>query len=78
MLTFDTKTFLQEQCGGPDGVLALLGDAEFVLPQREAIRKWFERGSIAGDWWPLLLLAIEFRDGKKPEIYRYLQGNVFD
>lgn len=57
---FNADRYLREHFGGPDGVLALLEkhtDAD--LPERSAVEKWFQRGSIPSNWLPLLHIAVE-------------------
>lgn len=62
--TFDPTAFLETHFSGPDGVLSLIGKYFNLSPQRAAVVKWFTRGSIPGEWWPVLFYVIEQENGE--------------
>jgi len=57
---FDTRKFLEDHFTDADGVLGLLGKhIDETPPARDAVRKWFSRGSVPAEWMPMLLIALE-------------------
>ena len=61
---FDTVRFLRENFVDIDGVLHLIQRrAKVEPPQRAAVAKWFQRASVPGEWFPILLLALEAESG---------------
>lgn len=75
---FSTKAFLNHQFGSPDGVLMLLGRHGVPVPNREAVVKWFYRGNIPGDWWPILILALQAEGTMPADFGNYIEGNKDD
>lgn len=51
---FDTEAFLKDQFGNPDAIVGLANINRVVVPERDTIRKWFQRGRVSGEWWPTL------------------------
>lgn len=72
---FDTARFLQDHFGDSDGVVGLVGKHSDKIPAKEAVRKWFSRGAIPGDWLPVLLVALERENGAYPKLAAYLTGD---
>jgi len=60
--SFNHTKFLEDNFNTPDGVINLVAK-HFVPPQRPAVAKWFTRGSVPGEWWPVLLYVIEREKG---------------
>lgn len=61
---FDTLRFLRENFVDIDGVLHLVSKHAHVdLPQRAAVTKWFQRASVPGDWFPIILMVAEAEVG---------------
>lgn len=57
---FNTAKFLADNFGDADGVLAIVERHNRKnAPKREAARKWFERGSVSAEWWPILIVCLE-------------------
>lgn len=71
---FDCGAFLKGEFGDPDGVVGLLGKHGSAVPQREAVRKWFERRSLPGEWFPILLITLERETGAPVSVERYATG----
>lgn len=60
---FEAKRFLTDKFGSAGGVVALLGAYGADVPNRAAVDKWFQRGSIPADWLAVLLAFLEIEDG---------------
>ena len=71
---FKTRQFLQDQFTDPDGLVCLVEKHCSMQPQKEAVRKWFQRGSVPSDWWPLLIIAALRETGEVPPLGNYLGG----
>lgn len=80
---FRTGKFLEDNFGDVDGVIGLVGKHWSTVPQREAVRKWFSRESVASEWWPVLLLVLEAHKGKPVSLSPYMtrggrvNGSIF-
>lgn len=68
---FDTKRFLEDQFTDADGVMGLTGRHCNEQPQRETVRKWFSRGSVPSEWWPVLLQSLRSESGIYPDLTPY-------
>ncbi len=75
---FDTARFLQEHFVDADGVIGLVGKHFDQTPAREAVRKWFSRGAVPGDWLPVLLVALEMETAAPQSLRRYLTDDRHD
>jgi hypothetical protein len=77
---FDASRYLSEHFGGPDGVLALLAKhTDTALPERSAVEKWFQRGSIPSGWLPLLHIAAEAEKSAPVSFAQYVSvGGAHD
>lgn len=69
---FDAKRFLKEEFGTADAIIGLAGTYAVDVPKRETIRKWFERGSVPGEWWPVMVTLLEKERGKPVGLSGYL------
>lgn len=73
---FDTQRFLRDAYGTPDGVVNLFGSYKLPSPPRDTVRKWFERGSIPSQWFPVLVVVRELEDGRPMRLAGYLTGRA--
>jgi hypothetical protein len=55
-----------------DAVIGLANQFDVDVPAKDTLRKWFERGSIPGDWWPVVLALLEMESGKPVSLLGYL------
>ena len=71
----DTGKFLRERFREPGRVVVFLKSygAERV-PDVEAVRKWFSRGSLTGEWLGTLLAYLELEHGEPVSLAPYLKG----
>lgn len=69
---FNTKQFLVEMFGNPQGLLSFLRSYDAPLPGAAAVDKWFQRGSVPSDWLPILLAYIELDRGEPVRLSSYL------
>lgn len=60
---FDTTRFLETHFNDADGVIGLVAKHWPTIPNREAVRKWFSRSSVASEWFPVLLIVLEAEAG---------------
>lgn len=70
-MTFATQLFITEKLESPDAVIGLFGLAGVSIPAKDTVRKWFERGSIPGEWWPLVLVVLEITNGGPVSLASY-------
>lgn len=78
---FDTAQFIADKLDTPDAIIALLDTHCGVAPNREAARKWIERGSLPGEWALMLIVALERQDGTPVSLSAYAplpSADVFD
>lgn len=75
---FAAERFLHEHFGDADGVLWLVGKHWHEVPQRETVRKWFRRASVASEWWPILLLVLEIDNGEPVSLATYVTAHGGD
>jgi hypothetical protein len=75
---FDTTRFLAENFDDTDGVLGLLAKHDLPMPNREAVRKWFSRASVTGDWLAVLLVALKRETGQLADVEPYLEQENHD
>lgn len=43
-------------------------------PKAETVYKWFQRGSIPGEWFPVLLALLELEKGNAVSVSPYLRA----
>lgn len=75
---FSATKFLSDHFDDADGVIGLVGKHAAQVPQREAARKWFERGSIPADWLPVLLFSLECECGAPISMAPYVRDGTND
>jgi hypothetical protein len=71
---FDTGRYLRETFQTPAGLMTFLSAYGAPTPQNEAVHKWFQRGSIPGNWLPVLLAFTEIDEGKPVTLIPFLTG----
>lgn len=68
----DHRAFLTDHFNDPHGVIGLVGkhlpDADLKLA---AVKKWFERGSIPGEWLGPLVVIAERERGRGGVLEEY-------
>jgi hypothetical protein len=69
---FKTTQFLEENFATPDAVVGLSSCFNVEVPTRDTVRKWFSRGAIPGEWWPILLLILECQNGAPISLLGYM------
>lgn len=69
---FDNLRFLTEQFGNADAVIGLANHFNVDVPAKDTLRKWFERGSIPSDWWPVVLALLEMDRGAPVSVLDYM------
>lgn len=64
---FDATRFLTDHFDNVDGVLSLVAKHGRTPPKRQTVAKWFERGSVPGDWLAVLIVIanIDRVDGAR-------------
>lgn len=75
---FDCLRFMNDQFGNADAVIGLANHFNVDVPTKDTLRKWFERGSIPSDWWPIVLALLEMERGEPVSVLSYIareQGN---
>lgn len=69
----DLTTFLTREFRDPGGVVAFLRAYRATeIPSEEAVKKWFQRGSVKGEWLALLLALLEIERGAPVSLAPYL------
>lgn len=71
---FDCLTFLSENFNSPSGVVGLLAKHGFETPQPDTARKWFARGSIPSEWWPILIIVAFAEARGSLNLRAYING----
>ena len=74
-MAFDSTRFINDHLINPDAVIGLANSLEVTVPAKDTLRKWFERGSIPGEWWPIVLVLIETENGGPVSLRGYMQGS---
>lgn len=69
---FSVTQFLEDQFGTPDAIISLSANIGIDAPDRDTVRKWFSRGRIPGEWWPVLLVSLEVDQGMPVSLRDYL------
>jgi hypothetical protein len=75
---FDTVRFLENNFGSADAVVGMAAQYNFEIPVRDTVRKWFARGSISGEWLPVLLAMLELENGRPVSLLDYLYRSDAD
>lgn len=74
MERFNAELFLREHFRDIDGVERLTRKHLGASPQRDAIRKWFERASIPATWLSRLILVVELEYGAPVSMGKFMGG----
>lgn len=69
---FKTTQFLEDNFTNPDAVVGLSSSFDVEIPARDTVRKWFSRGAIPGEWWPILLAILERQNGAPISLLGYM------
>jgi hypothetical protein len=72
MPQFDFRQFLEEQFHTPAALQALVIAYGFTAPKLSTIQKWWSRGSVPADAFPILLMLAELEAGTLVELMRYI------
>ena len=75
---FDCRRFLVDKFRDPDGVVGTFNAYGLGIPSRDTIRKWFERGSLPSDWFPMLVVVAELENGEPVRLAEYLMKGSED
>lgn len=69
---FNTRQFLIDNYKTPTELAAFLSAYGFDV-KPDTVHKWFYRGGLPGDWWPILLGLTEMDRGGVPTLQPYFQ-----
>ncbi len=70
---FDAKRFLKDHFTYPSNVRVAFLRYDLEAPKLAAIEKWFIRGAIPGDQWPILLCILELDKGAPVSVAGYVK-----
>ena len=71
---FDTNRFLSDNFGGHPRLIAFVRSFGYEPPNAEAAYKWFRRGAVPGEWFPVLVALLELERGKPLTLVPYLKA----
>jgi len=71
---FDTISFLKAYFPTPQNVLGLFRAYGVDQPSQAAVEKWYQRGSVSGTFFPMLLCLLELERGAPVSLAAFLQG----
>jgi len=71
---FDSLAFLNANFNTPSGVVGLLAKHGFETPQLDTARKWFARGSIPSEWWPIVIIVAFAEAHGSLNLRAYVKG----
>ena len=77
-MAFDTAAFIVDHLISPDAIVGLANHFNIEVPAKDTLRKWFERGTIPGEWWPVVLAMLELESGKPVSVVEYLRRSAGD
>lgn len=70
---FDIVKFLTANFSNPARVVSFLRAYDYPqIPDEEAVRKWFSRGRVPGEWLIVLLAYLEIDKGSPVALAPYL------
>jgi hypothetical protein len=75
-MVFDTMRFIDDHLVNADAVVGLANHLRVDVPTKDTLRKWFTRGSIPGEWWPVMLALLEKDAGRPVSLVQYLEGGT--
>ena len=73
MPVFDFRRFLADHFRTPASLQALVAAYGYAAPKLSTVRKWWSRGSIPADAFPVLLVIAELEAGETVDLMRYTQ-----
>lgn len=73
---FDTPRFLAEHYGTPDAVVGLCNAYRIDIPARDTVRKWWSRGAVPSEWFPVLVAVREIETGEPIRLAPYLRSRA--
>lgn len=74
MSKFNARRYLDETFQSPQRARNTLLAFGFEAPSIPAVTKWFTRGSVPGEWLPLLLAAQELEQGKPVSVAGFVEA----
>jgi len=69
---FATTKFLEDQFGDPNAIAGIAALYDVDVPSTDTMRKWFSRGAVSGEWWPVLMTLLEKYHGSPVSLTRYV------
>ncbi len=69
---FDAHRFLTVYFHTPTGLVSFLRAYSAPLPAEEAVRKWFQRGTVPAEWFAVLLAYLEIDRGAPVRVAEFL------
>lgn len=72
-MRFDAKSFLTQEFGNAQSVLALFRFYGIGPVKSSTVEKWFQRGSIPGEHLPSMLCVLELERGEPVRLARFLK-----
>lgn len=75
-MAFNTEQFMEDNLVNADALVGLANHLNVNVPAKDTLRKWFERGTIPGEWWPVVLAMLELESGSPVSVVAYLRGNA--
>ncbi len=73
---FDTTRFLEDHFRTPDAIVGLFNAYRLEIPARDTVRKWFARGSVPSEWFPLLVAVRELENGEPVRLLPYIMRSA--
>lgn len=70
---FDAKQFLKDAFTTPQVTATHLITYGYDVKQA-TVDKWFQRGSVPGQWLPVLIAIKEIETGRAVRVAQYLRG----
>lgn len=70
---FDFGKFLEEKFQSPIRLTRFMAAYGGLTPDVGAVRKWFQRGAIPAEWFPVILAFLEIEEGAPIRLARYLR-----
>lgn len=70
---FDTVAFLTHHFTSPQNMVAEFDAMQLDGPTVGQAHKWWVRGTISGEWWPYVLLAVQCKTGRPVDLIPFLK-----